>query len=253
MTGAADCTRDPGEDVGTYQITCTPGDLAAQNYVFVTGNSADFDIDPAELTITAEDQVKGFGATFIFDTTSPSDDFSVVGLVNADSVTSVSLTSDGAPASATAAGNPYDIVVSGAVGIGLGNYDIDYVYGNLVVQPYQVLGFSQPVDNLPMLNSAKAGQAIPLKFRVLDYLGNPVNSLPYFGTLSGSMTCGGNAPADLLEEYASGSSGLQNFGNGYYQFNWKTPTNYANSCRTFAVNLFDGASTHLQANFQFKK
>jgi hypothetical protein len=67
------------------------------------------------------------------------------------------------------------------------------------------------------------------------------------------MACGGTAPMDLLEEDASGSSGLQNFGNGYYQFNWKTPTNYANSCRTFAVNLFDGASSYLQANFQFKK
>ena len=115
-----------------------------------------------------------------------------------------------------------------------------------------MIGFSQPVDNLPMLNSAKAGQATPLKFRVLDHLGNPVTSLPYFRTLP-DHACSGSAPTDLVEEYASGSSGLQNHGDGYYQFNWKTPTNYANSCRTFAVNLVDGATTLLQANFQFKK
>ena len=261
----------------------------------------------------------------------------MVGLVNADTVTSVTLTSAGAAASATVAGSPYTIDISGALGTGLANYDISYENGSLTVDPaeltvkaddkersfgapnppltyqitgyvlgetlvtsgvtgapvvtttagvdstgnvpitvaigtlsasnykfklvngvltihsYQVIGFSSPVDNLPTTNSAKAGQAIPLKFRVLDYLGNPVTSLPYFGYLTGSMSCGGSAPVDLVEEYASGSSGLQNFGNGYFQFNWKTPTNYANSCKTFAVNLFDGATAFLQADFQFKK
>jgi hypothetical protein len=163
----------------------------------------------------------------------------------------------GAPVLSTAAtiaspAGAYTIYV--AIGtLDADNYTFNLVNGTLTIHQYQVIGFSSPVDNLPTLNSAKAGQAIPLKFRVLDYLGNPVNSLPYFGTLSGSMTCGGSAPVDLVEEYASGSSGLQNFGNGYYQFNWKTPTNYANTCRTFAVNLFDGASTYVQANFQFKK
>ena len=49
---------------------------------------------------------------------------------------------------------------------------------------YQVIGFSKPVDNLPILNVAKAGQAIPLKFRVLDYLGQPVSGLPYLQTLT---------------------------------------------------------------------
>ena len=67
------------------------------------------------------------------------------------------------------------------------------------------------------------------------------------------MSCSQTMPVDLLEEYASGSSGLQNHGDGYYQFNWKTPTNYANTCKTFVVNLLDGATTHLQADFQFKK
>jgi hypothetical protein len=125
--------------------------------------------------------------------------------------------------------------------------------GVLTVHQYQVIGFSKPVDNLPILNVAKAGQAIPLKFRVLDYLNQPVTGLPYLQTLTGSMSCGGNLPTDLIEEVASGSSGLQNLGDGYYQFNWKTDTKYANSCRTFAVKLGDGASTYLQANFQFKK
>ena len=40
VTGAADCTREPGEDVGSYTITCAPGTLAAANYVFETGDTA---------------------------------------------------------------------------------------------------------------------------------------------------------------------------------------------------------------------
>ena len=67
----------------------------------------------------------------MFDTTSPSADFSVVGLVNADTVASVTLTSTGAAASASVAGSPYTIVIGGALGTGLGNYDITYVNGEL--------------------------------------------------------------------------------------------------------------------------
>ncbi len=47
ISGAADCSRDPGETVlgGPYAITCAPGDLLADNYTFVTG-------EPGALTIT---------------------------------------------------------------------------------------------------------------------------------------------------------------------------------------------------------
>ncbi len=80
-----------------------------------------------------------------------------------------------------------------------------------------------------------------------------MTSLVTVGAIVGSMACGGTTATDLVEEYVAGSSGLINQGNGYYQFNWKTPTTYANTCRTFALNLEDGATTFLQANFRFRK
>ena len=55
------------------------------------------------------------------------------GLVNGDTVTSVTLTSTGAAATATVAGSPYAIVPSAAVGTGLSNYTISYVNGSLTV------------------------------------------------------------------------------------------------------------------------
>ena len=49
-------------------------------------------------------------------------EFTASGLVNGDTVTSVTLTSAGSAATATVAGSPYTIVPSAAVGTGLANY-----------------------------------------------------------------------------------------------------------------------------------
>ncbi len=46
VTGAASCTRTAGETIAgnPYNITCSPGTLAATNYTFTTGNTAKFTI-----------------------------------------------------------------------------------------------------------------------------------------------------------------------------------------------------------------
>ena len=60
-------------------------------------------------------------------------EFSASGLLNGDTVNSVTLTSAGAAPTATVAGSPYAISPSAAVGTGLGNYTITYVDGELTV------------------------------------------------------------------------------------------------------------------------
>lgn len=82
-------------------------------------------VNPAPLTITADNQSKQFGAPFTFS----GQEFSASGLVNGDTVSSVSLSSPGAPANATVTGSPYAITASNAQGSGLGNYSISYVDG----------------------------------------------------------------------------------------------------------------------------
>ena len=57
------------------------------------------------------------------------------GLVNGDTVTSVTLTSAGAAATATVAGAPYDIVPSAAVGTGLATTRSPTTNGTLTVNP----------------------------------------------------------------------------------------------------------------------
>ncbi len=105
--------------------------IANYNISYVNGSLT---VEARDLTITASNKTKTYGDTVVFDQTSPSTDFSVVGLVNTDTVTNITLTSAGAAATATVAGSPYDIIPSNAVGTGLANYDISYVNGSLTVE-----------------------------------------------------------------------------------------------------------------------
>src|SRR5690606_6804204 len=72
---------------------------------------------------------KTYGTELALGTT----EFTPAGLVNGDEVTSVTLSSAGA--AATAAVNTYDIEASAAQGNGLDNYTISYVKGTLTVNP----------------------------------------------------------------------------------------------------------------------
>jgi hypothetical protein len=116
---------------------------------------------------------------------------------------------------------------------------------------YNFVGFTSPVDNPSVMNIAKAGQAIPLKFRIMDANGNPITNLTSVTVTAVSLSCSAGVATDQIEEYATGASGLQNLGNGYYQWNWKTLTSYANSCKTLKLDLGEGIFH--TALFQFKR
>jgi hypothetical protein len=116
---------------------------------------------------------------------------------------------------------------------------------------YNATQFSSPVD-AGIRNVAKAGQPIPLKFRLTDANGDPVLDLTSVTVTVASLACDRGVTADNLEEYATGQSGLQNLGDGWYQYNWKTPKTYANSCKTMRLSLGEGAIVHL-AEFEFRK
>jgi len=126
-----------GTGLGNYTISYVPGE---------------FEVAPAPLTVTADNQSKTYGQTLTFD----GSEFSTTGLVNGDSVGSVALASAGAPASASPAGSPYPITASNATGTGLSNYTITYVPGELDViaplppdQPFPYPDFPDPTGGLP--------------------------------------------------------------------------------------------------------
>jgi hypothetical protein len=114
-------------------------------------------------------------------------------------------------------------------------------------------GFFSPVENPPVVNSAKAGQAIPVKWRITDASGAGISDPNSFKSLTSySISCTDliGKPEEAVEEYAAGASGLQYIGDGNWQYNWKTPNNYKGTCRRMILNLKDG--TQHPADFKFK-
>lgn len=111
---------------------------------------------------------------------------------------------------------------------------------------YGFVGFEPPVTT-GTPNVAKAGQTIPLKFKITDHAGSPVTDLTDVAVTS--VTCGPGAPGDQTEEHSSGGSGLQNLGDGRYQFNWKTPKTYAGSCKTMQLRLGEGGTQTAEFHF----
>src|SRR5207253_399975 len=104
------------DDLGNFSASSATGTLT---------------VGKAPLTVTANSAGKTYGQAVTFAGT----EFSTSGLVNGDTVSSVTLTSAGAAATATVAGSPYAIVASNAAGTGLSNYTIRYVNGSLTVSP----------------------------------------------------------------------------------------------------------------------
>ena len=99
------------------------------NFGGSTSSAISQTVNARSLTITASNISKTYGDTYTFAGT----EFTTSGLVNSDTVTSVTLTSAGADAAAPV--GDYAIVPAAAAGIGLGNYSITYVNGSLMVRP----------------------------------------------------------------------------------------------------------------------
>ena len=131
-------------DDGSFSVNLTSATLgvASSPYTlsynfqpqgFFLGASAtsELTVSPAPLTTTADSASKTYGQTVTFTGT----EFTESGLVDGDSITSVTLTSAGAAAAAQVAGGAYGIIPSKALGSRLDNYSISYLAGELTIDP----------------------------------------------------------------------------------------------------------------------
>lgn len=119
---------------------------------------------------------------------------------------------------------------------------------------YSFSGFFAPINRPNTMNVSKAGQAIPLKWRLTDALGTPVTNLGSVTVSVTGVSCALGTTTDEIEEVAAGASSLQNLGDGYYQFNWKSPTSYAGSCKSLNLRLGEEATARTNlAYISFKK
>lgn len=114
---------------------------------------------------------------------------------------------------------------------------------------YNWTGFFQPIDN-NMLNTAKGGSGIPVKFSLSGNQGLSIFAADY--PKSVTISCDTNAPTDEIETTvtAGGSSLSYDALADQYVYVWKTEKSWANTCRQLQVMLNDG--TLHTANFKFK-
>ena len=118
---------------------------------------------------------------------------------------------------------------------------------------YGFAGLFAPIDRPNTRNVSKAGQSIPLKWRLTDAQGDPVLDLHTATVMVSGISCSLGSTDDLVEEVTPGGSGLTNLGDGYYQINWKTPSAYAGSCKNLNLNLGEGEPRTELAYISFKK
>ena len=118
------------------------------------------DITAQAMVITELNAVKTYGESFV------SNGFTTSGLVNGETVDSVTLTSSGQVPSASVAGSPYAIVPSNATGgtFTPSNYSITYVNGTLTVLPAPLTITAQNLSKVygqtPVLSSFSASALV---------------------------------------------------------------------------------------------
>jgi hypothetical protein len=124
-------------------------------------------------------------------------------------------------------------------------------FGQLPPEPFPFQGFFAPVENPPIVNTVKAGQAIPVKFSLGDDRGLAIFAAD--SLISQSVSCAGFSGSDLIEETVSTvvSSLQYDLKTNIYIYVWKTDKNWANTCRILRFTLTDD-SVH-EAFFQFVK
>jgi hypothetical protein len=121
------------------------------------------------------------------------------------------------------------------------------------LQPqYNFIGFQSPVDNLPAVNTGKAGKTYPVKWQLQDGSGNFITTLDAVTSITyQAISCGNfsDAPADPLEVLASGGTGLRyDTTANQYIYNWKTP---GAGCYVLSLALKGGQV--FSANFNLSK
>ena len=116
------------------------------------------------------------------------------------------------------------------------------------VQSYTIDGFFAPIEMNGVVNTAKAGQTVPVKWHLSDPNGDVSDPASFEGIHSYNVPCESGI-MEKIEEYVAGNSGLQYLGDGNWQYNWKTPRTYAKTCQEMFVQFSDGQA--LYAAFKF--
>jgi hypothetical protein len=118
------------------------------------------------------------------------------------------------------------------------NVNVTYAFG----------GFFRPVDNLPMANVVKAGQAIPVKFTLGGDQGLSIFTTGYPKAVA--VSCG-SAYQDAIEETVTAGNSTLTYDTGTQQYHyvWKTDKGWGGTCRQLQIKFRDGTTRTALFNF----
>jgi len=125
----------PPTAAGSYTVTATVAADANNNSA--SSSATAFAINQAALTVTASAQTKTYGQTVVFG--NGSTNFNATGLLNGDTIGTVTLaiSGNGGTGTASVGGSPYTITASAPTGgtFNAGNYAIAFAPGSLTISP----------------------------------------------------------------------------------------------------------------------
>jgi uncharacterized protein len=132
---------------------------------------------------------------------------------------------------------------------GIRSSDHDPVVVGVDPIAYPFRGFLQPVDNLPTVNTVKAGRAIPVVFSLGGERGLSV--LAAGSPTVEFVSCAAGTSDAIETTVTAGSSSLSyDAASDTYTYTWKTSSGWAGRCALLTVTLADG-SVH-RAQFRFR-
>ncbi|MBT2538999.1 family 78 glycoside hydrolase catalytic domain [Arthrobacter sp. ISL-69] len=118
------------------------------------------------------------------------------------------------------------------------------------VLPWTLNGFLEPVDMNGVVNVAKGGSTVPMKFEVFAGTEEKITTDAVKAVKATKVSCVADAPTDAVESVTTSAAGLSyNTSEGVFQYNWKTPKS-AGDCYRLSAQGADGST--LEALFKLK-
>jgi hypothetical protein len=197
VTGAADCSREPGSTVGDYVISCQPGTLAASNYSFSSGATALYEIGPRALLIRAS------SASVVYGSAAPAVSAEYDGLAPGDTAP------ESTPVCVVGALGDVGDYATSCSGADDDNYAISYLAGTFSVTPASLritasTESSVYGDAAPTISASYDGLVnADTELDVAPSCSNPATRAAHAGVYL--STCSGASDGNYQIDYRDGS------------------------------------------------
>jgi hypothetical protein len=223
-------------------FTNVPGGTA--NWSFAGNGNYNSDSGTAAIVINKADatvQLSGLGSYFYDGTPKVA-----TATTSNPSGLNVTITYNGSPTAPTTVGS-YNVVAT----IDNPNYQ-GQATGTLVIKPWTLNGFYQPVDMGDVLNTVKNGATVPLKFELFSGTTELTSTSAVSSVTAKTVACGAftGDPTDEIEMVTTGGTSLRyDSTGGQFIYNWQTPKK-PNTCYNVTMTATDGST--LTAYFKLR-